>query len=215
MNRLTEEILASCEWRNSELENLKKVGIITFNSQKERVKEQYYRMCIPYIYAHWEGFVVESFKLLITYLNSLDIAKEAVIENVYTFSLLNSLKPLSGKQSFEQCTEFVNKFTYEYGKKLFIPPSIFTTKSNLNYKQLQIIFKWFGMTNNCTMFESNINKLVVQRNRIAHGENGIIIHYNDIEEFCEVLQKIFDILVITFDDYINNANYLKPQLLQV
>lgn len=75
--------------------------------------------------------IVESFKLLITYLNSLNLNNDLVIENMYTFSLLNTLKPLSGKQSFEQCSEFINKFTCEYGKKLFIPPSSLTTSQLL------------------------------------------------------------------------------------
>lgn len=53
MHQLTEEIIASKEWRIRELEALKKIGIIALNEYPLRQKEQYYRMCIPYIYAHW------------------------------------------------------------------------------------------------------------------------------------------------------------------
>lgn len=76
MHQLTEEIMASKEWRIRELEALKKIGIIALNEYPLREQQQYYRMCIPYIYAHWEGFVVESFKLLITYLNNEQLDKK-------------------------------------------------------------------------------------------------------------------------------------------
>ena len=87
MHQLTEEIMASKEWRIRELEALKKIGIIALNEYPLREQQQYYRMCIPYIYAHWEGFVVESFKLLITYLNNEQLDKKNVINELYTFSL--------------------------------------------------------------------------------------------------------------------------------
>ena len=110
MHQLTEEIMASKEWRIRELEALKKIGIIALNEYPLREQQQYYRMCIPYIYAHWEGFVVESFKLLITYLNNEQLDKKNVINELYTFSLQKVLKPLAGKQSFEQSYQFVEKF---------------------------------------------------------------------------------------------------------
>ena len=78
MHPLTNEIMASREWRVRELENLKKVGILALNNYLPKVKDQYYRMCIPYIYAHWEGFVVESFKQLISFLNDLHLDKKLV-----------------------------------------------------------------------------------------------------------------------------------------
>ena len=119
MHQLTEEIIASKEWRIRELEALKKIGIIALNEYPLREQQQYYRMCIPYIYAHWEGFVVESFKSLITYLNNEQLNKKSVINELYTFSLQKVLKPLAGKQSFEQSYQFVEKFVKEFDKELY------------------------------------------------------------------------------------------------
>ena len=117
MHPLTEEIIASKEWRVRELETLKKIGIIALNTYFLREKQQYYRMCIPYIYAHWEGFVVESFKSLIAYLNNEHLDKKMVVNELYTFSLQNVLKPLAGKQSFEQSYQFVEKFVESFDKE--------------------------------------------------------------------------------------------------
>ena len=209
MPQLIDEIIASREWRIRELENLKKVGIIELASCSQRVKEQYYRMCIPYIYAHWEGFVVESFKLLISYINNLNLEKKLVRNELYTFSLQDVLKPLSGKQGFEQSCIFVEKFTNDFDRALYIDPALLTAQSNLNYKQLSIILAKFGFSNRYEKYKSEINQLVNQRNRIAHGENGILIECRSVSNKIDMLQEIFDLLILEFDKYVSHNIYLK------
>lgn len=209
MHQLTEEIIASKEWRIRELEALKKIGIIALNEYPLRDQQQYYRMCIPYIYAHWEDFVVESFKLLITYLNNEHLEKKTVINELYTFSLQNVLKPLAGKQGFEQSCQFVEKFVTDFDRELYIDPSLLTAKSNLNYKQMTIILSKFGMNNCLEKYKSDINQLVNQRNSIAHGENGIIIEKNHVSDKIAVLQEVFDLIVLEFDNYLSQKFYLK------
>lgn len=166
-------------------------------------------MCIPYIYAHWEGFVVESFKSLITYLNNEQLNKKSVINELYTFSLQKVLKPLAGKQSFEQSYQFVEKFIKEFDKELYIDPSLLTANSNLNYKQMTIIFSKFGMNNCVEKYKSDINQLVNQRNSIAHGENGIIIEKNHVSNKIAMLQEIFDMIILEFENYLSQKLYLK------
>lgn len=209
MHPLTEEIIASKEWRVRELETLKKIGIIALNTYSLREKQQYYRMCIPYIYAHWEGFVVESFKSLIAYLNNEHLDKKTVVNKLYTFSLQNVLKPLAGKQSFEQSYQFVEKFVEDFDKELYIDPSLLTANSNLNYKQLTIILNKFGMDNNLQDYKPEINQLVNQRNSIAHGENGIIIEKDHLSNKIAVLQEIFDLIILEFENYLSQKLYLK------
>ena len=209
MHPLTEEIIASKEWRVRELETLKKIGIIALNTYSLREKQQYYRMCIPYIYAHWEGFVVESFKSLIAYLNNEHLDKKTVVNELYTFSLQNVLKPLAGKQSFEQSYQFVEKFVEDFDKELYIDPSLLTANSNLNYKQLTIILNKFGMDNNLQDYKPEINQLVNQRNSIAHGENGIIIEKDHVSNKIAVLQEIFDLIILEFENYLSQKLYLK------
>ena len=78
-------------------------------------------MCIPYVYAHWEGFIVESFKLLIDYLNNLTLKNTETANQLLTFSHLKTLRPLSGKQSFDSCEAFVENFSLSLKtEKLFI-----------------------------------------------------------------------------------------------
>lgn len=209
MHPLTNEIIASREWRVRELESLKKVGILALNNYSQKAKDQYYRMCIPYIYAHWEGFIVESFKQLISYLNGLHLDKKLVRNELYAFSLQDVLRPLAGKQGFEQTCQFVDKFTRDYDRALYIDPTLLTAKSNLNYKQLTVILGEFGVENCLEKYQSEINQLVNQRNRIAHGENGITVEYANISKKISMLQEIFDIMILKFEKYLSERMYLR------
>lgn len=209
MKRIIEEISKSCEWRIDELKNLKLIAMEEFVKKEEKLTNQYYRMCIPYIYAHWEGYIVETFKLLIEYLNELSLQKEKVIPELQTFAVLKDLRPLAGKQGFEQCKKFVINFGNNYTRQLRIDYGNFSTNSNLNYEQLTTIFSWFGLDIQLESYKSNINQLVNQRNRIAHGENGIIISLEIILKYIEDITKIFDELLLEIDKYVSCERYLE------
>lgn len=210
MSSIIDEIIASRTWRIRELEQLKIVYVLNVKAQLKSFNQQYLRMCIPYIYAHWEGFIVESFKMLIDYLNSLELDNQKLSIQIFTFSQLATIKTLSGKQSFSQCNNFTNKFRNNIiSRKLTIDRKDFSTKSNLNYEQLQNIFSWFAMDIElCEPFKNDINKLVNLRNQIAHGENGIIIEYNIVENYVIILQELFDSIIIYFERYIIDELYL-------
>ncbi|QNU67371.1 hypothetical protein EHE19_002180 [Ruminiclostridium herbifermentans] len=145
MNRVVEEIIACRNWRVRELELLKKLKVTTLYSLDERTNEQYLKMCIPYIYAHWEGFIVESFRLVIDYINAKEIKENEIINELYVFSNQTVFKKLSGKQSFEQCCEFSEKVINNLNKPVYIDINLLSTKSNLKFEQLCDIFSWFKL----------------------------------------------------------------------
>lgn len=210
MTSLVDEIVSYKEWRIRELEQLKKLDITVFRQLNNNVNEQFLRMSVPYIYAHWEGFVVETFKLLIDYINSLKLDKMTIRNELVTFSNLGRIKPLSGKQSFEQCCQFTINFTESFNTFFYIDTTLFSAKSNMNFKQLQCIFEWFGIDiTKFKKYEIYINQLVNQRNRIAHGENGILVEYRHLEKYIEILQEFFDKIILLIDEYINKMLYLK------
>ena len=142
-------------------------------------------------------------------MNNEQLDKKIVINELYTFSLQKVLKPLSGKQSFEQSSQFVEKFVKDFDRELYIDPSLLTANSNLNYKQMTIILSKFGMNNCLEKYKSDINQLVNQRNSIAHGENGIIIERNHVSNKIMVLQEMFDLIILEFENYLSQKSYLK------
>ena len=209
MKGLIDDIVASAEWRGRELEMLKRIGLISIVDTPRETKNQFYRMCIPYIYAHWEGFVVETFKQLTKYINDLKLEKTNVCIALYTFSLQDVLRPLSGKQGFEQSCKFTQTFVEQFSTPLYIDPKLVSAKSNLNYSQTNEIFLKFGMKNPLEIYSQDINQLVNQRNKIAHGESGITVDFENIAEKIRVLQEIFDKIILCIDEYLISEGYLK------
>ncbi len=60
-----------------------------------------------------------------------------------------------------------------------------------------------------TKYQGEINQLVNQRNRIVHGENGITVEYANISDKISMLQEIFDLMILKFEEYLSKRMYLK------
>ena len=209
MDRLIAEIEASAEWRVRELELMKKICVVTLSNEPQHTKDQFYRMCIPYVYAHWEGFVIEVFNFLSDYINTLKLDKSNTIVELYAFSIQNELRPLSGKQGFEQSCKFTEKFVNQHNRPLYIDPKLVTAKSNLNYSQVDDIFKKFGIECPVSEQSADINQLVNLRNQIAHGESGITVDYDNISQKINTLQIMFDKITLSIYKYLSDQGYLK------
>lgn len=200
MHDLIEEIQEENKWRDGELAILKQ------NSQQ--VDEQLWnRMCIPMIYAHWEGYVVSSLKLLIEYLNEQELFHNEVPTKLVVLSLGKSYNSLSGKQSFDQKIEFTNKFKDLFQRALRFKKEI-DTKSNLNSSILKDLCAIFGF--NFEPFKDvtrDIDLIVTIRNRIAHGENAIIPDSETIEKYIKAITKATDLFLEEIDNFLSCENY--------
>ena len=62
MHQLTEEIIASKEWRVRELVSLKKIGVIALNEYPAREQQQYYRNKSYFFYNSVHLFAMYMFK---------------------------------------------------------------------------------------------------------------------------------------------------------
>ena len=111
-------------------------------------------MCVPMIYAHWEGFVVNSLKLLIDYLNDLKLSPNDVPTKLVVLGLSEKYGYLSGKQSIQQKIDFTDKFKELFQNVLKFKKGV-DTKSNLNGKVLEELCVIFGF--NFTSFKEVIS----------------------------------------------------------
>lgn len=200
MHDLIEEIQEDNRWRDGELavfkQNPQKVDINLWN-----------RMCLPMIYAHWEGYVVNSIKLLIGHLNDLELLPNEVPTKLVVLGLDKSYRSLGGKQSFEHRINFTNKFKELFKKALKFKKEV-DTKSNLNSEVLKELCSIFDF--NFESFKdvtSDIDRIVMFRNRIAHGENSIVPESEGIERYIVSITAATDTLLTEIDDFISNENY--------
>lgn len=201
MHRVIEEISIDNEWRDSDFAKFK-------ISANDVDKTLWCRMCIPIVYAHWEGFVVNSLKILITYLNKLELLPRHINTNLIVVCLADSYKSLSGKQSFEQRIEFTNKFQSRLATKVKFQKKI-NTKSNLKSKVLQEICFMYGF--NFEKFKdvtSDIDRLVNVRNSIAHGENAIVPTEENLLMYIAAVKKAMDLFLEEINIFIEYEKYL-------
>ncbi|WP_299493524.1 MAE_28990/MAE_18760 family HEPN-like nuclease [uncultured Shewanella sp.] len=204
-HNLIDEIQAENNWRDGEL--------ATFKVNPQKVDGSLWnRMCLPMIYAHWEGYVVSSLKLLIDYLNSLKLNPSEVPTNLIVLGLGTKYNSLSGKQSFDQKVVFTDSFIEIFQKKISFKKDI-DTKSNLNSNVLKELCTVFGFN-----FESfkgvigDIDRIVMFRNRIAHGENSILPDSENIEKYIVSITQATDLLLTEIDNFVSNENFrLKNQ----
>ncbi len=197
---LVDEIQEDNNWRDGELAVFKK------NPQNVD-KLLWSRMCLPMIYAHWEGYVVSSLKLLISHLNELELSPNEVPTKLVVLGLGSKYNSLSGKQSFDQKIEFTDSFKKLFQKALKFKKTI-DTKSNLNSKVLKELCTMFGF--DFTVFSSvtaDIDLIVTFRNKIAHGENSILPVSGSIDNYVLSITKATDLLLVEIDNFVSNKNY--------
>lgn len=200
MHSLVDEIQENNNWRDREL------AIFKQNPQKVD-RSLWSRMCLPMIYAHWEGYVVSSLLLLIDHLNELKLSPNEVPTKLIVLCLGVHYKSLSGKQSFDQKIEFTDKFKDLFQKALKFQKKI-DTKSNLNSKVLKELCCIFSFEfDSFSSVTSDIDRIVTFRNRIAHGENSIIPEAQSIEMYISSITEAMDILLEEIDCFLSSENY--------
>ena len=91
MNSILEEIYAENSWRDGEFAKFK-----IFPQQVD--EKMWGRMCVPMIYANWEGFVVSSLKILLKHLNGLNLQPLQIPTKLVVVGLGDSYRGPLGKR---------------------------------------------------------------------------------------------------------------------
>lgn len=201
-HKVVEEIYSNNLWRDGEFGK--------FKTNTSKVDDSLWcRMCVPMIYAHWEGFVVDSLKEMLKYLNELKLIPSQVPTNLVVICLGDSYKKLSGKQSFEQKKEFTEKFNILLSNTMEFTTKI-ETKSNLKSDVLKKLCCMFGFDfKKFTGITYDIDSLVNIRNRIAHGENSIVPSMQNINNYINSVTNATDLLLEEIESFLDGELYLK------
>lgn len=201
MHSVAEEIVDANIWRDGEFAKFK----VNMNKVDETL---WCRMCIPMIYAHWEGYVVSSLKIMLNYLNRLELQHAQVSTNMAVLSLGDSFKFLSGKQSFLQRVDFTNGF-YEMLDKAVKFRTKVDTKSNLKSKVLKDLCDIFGFRfQKFSGVTNDLDRLIGIRNAIAHGENSINPDLENLNIYIEAVKRAMDLLFEEVVDFLTTKQYL-------
>lgn len=202
MHKVVDEIVVSNEWRDGEFAK--------FKINAAAVDDTLWcRMCVPMVYAHWEGYVVSSLKLLIDYLNELKLLASDIPTKLVVVGLGDTYRSLSGKQSFSQRIEFTERFrnlllaTVKFNKQI-------NTKSNLKSGVLEDLCDMYGFDfARFSDVTGDIDRLVNIRNSIAHGENSFVVNMDNVKKYIDSVTTAMDIFREEIEVFLVREGYRK------
>lgn len=215
MIMLIPELIAEREWRANALGCMKRIEKqhLSINASSDLLNV-YRTMTIPTIYAHLEGFYVSALKLLADYINDEKLSIYHVSSCLVSFSCRNIYCFLQYDQGFDRRLKFTETFFDRFNNTFQIDRALVSSKSNLNSKNLKTLLLDFGIPEeHFSEHWKVLDKLVGFRNRIAHGENSIMVNYSDYEEFIHKVIEAFDLLIYEIEQYVSKKLYLNSDAL--
>lgn len=198
------ELEQELNWRIREFANFKKMGIQLKATYQD---ETFLRMTIPMIYAHWEGFVSQAFKIVFEYLNKQNLEPHRLKHNIFIYSIEKNFDSLKGKASFNNFCDFTDNLFSILNEKVLFNTKI-VTKSNLKYDIFVELCEKISLpTNDFLPYKYELDKLVHLRNQISHGEKGIAITLPMRDELIRVVTLLMQTFTIVTIEYVENHTF--------
>lgn len=209
-HNLGDILVAERDWRMQEMEFCKKIPFLYTNQNFRPHIDQFWRLCVPIIYAHWEGFVVAAMKSIVDYINDIPVSYCRAPKHMILLDNKARFGYLQGNCTLEQQTRFLDEFLRAQADGIHIDRGLISANSNLNYAQLEKMLAYFGIALSpvLTSNKQGIEKLVWYRNSIAHGENSIRVTQKEIESFIDCIIKCIDEIIILLLLYITEISHM-------
>ncbi len=207
MFNIEEELVYEIDWRINEISILKTVPYLFSLSDKQRNTIE--RYSIPALYSLWEGFIVAAFTIYTRELNSLKLNYERMSDCILTHAIDIEVNLTNGRSDFGKKQRLVNEIYKYYFKDVRILPQI-PTNSNVNYKVINTILQRFNLSILPEKpHKKRLDKLLLFRNKIAHGESSVPVDKHLISEMSftviELMHEVFNLIMEGF----TNKTYLR------
>lgn len=206
-NEVFNEIEKDIFWRKSELEALREIASNLYDVNLSI----FLKSIPPSLYAHWEGFVVSSLRIVFKYLNTLKLSSKDYCDTYLTTAYEQKLKSLDDSKDFDRRKNNLIDLCKKFTEQVELDITRIDTKSNLNFKALENICKKTNLhISRFNDYKIDLNKLVNIRNAISHGENAHSFKsYDDIQEYIELLNNLISTFYNELQILLNEKKYLK------
>jgi|LGOV01.1.fsa_nt_gb predicted transcriptional regulator len=207
---LEEKLLYEVDWRTNELSTIRTIPLLCNCTDKQiEIIEKY---SVVAIYSLWEGFVVESFTTYIRELNNLKLTGDKLNLNIITHDIDIKYDLTSERKHFEKKRKFVSE-VHKYAKSSVIITTKIPTKSNVNYKVICEILDHFYLEKLPEKeFKKKLDKLLLVRNKVAHGEHSIPVDRDMIQEFTyTVIGTMHEVTNSIVNGFVNKT-YLRKTM---
>lgn len=208
ISTLLSEVEQERDWRVNDFRQIKTIYLQL--KENNQFIQTYSSMCIPMLYAHWEGFCVSIFRIVVNFINGKRLTFDKIHNSLFTYAHDKTYNYLKGKQSFSQRCRFSYNFLESLEDNPIVLGRKYDTKSNLKYKILENFLEVFNIeAKRLKAYSADLNRLVEIRNAIAHGENSIIVNDEMIQKYIDLIVNLYDGLILIFKEYIETEKYLK------
>ena len=216
------QLEAEFSWRQEE--------ILFFQNQCENVREsqkdKFRRALVLLLYSHFEGFIKFALVQYISFVNNENIDCKSANSAIAAASLADVLAALrhSSKKApefknsapddtklhlFFRDREFVIQAFDLLGRTVNIPDSVVDTESNLKPDVLRKNLYRLGLPyDQFKALDTTINKLLMWRNKIAHGESQQGIEVTLYEELKTASFKIMNEITRELTVAVDEKHYL-------
>jgi len=166
------------------------------------------RQAVLSIYAAWEGFLKECLLLYLQELNTLKLEYNNISDTYLAFQTDNVCTFKNSKTNYATIKKLSTNLFNMYKQKVVFNTKI-NTESNANLKITNTLLSKLSLSVLESKYEKDLNRLLLFRNSVAHGDDSIKIEQKDLDKFSETVQNIASDLITSILDGYNNQVYVK------
>lgn len=189
LERFELRISRETEWRKRELTSIR----FMIAAADENTRKFLLRAGITFVYSHWEGWVKTAGKRYIEFVNAQKLTINELRPELAAAVLKPRVKEAGESENPKSHADLL-RFLDKQGDEVHpVKPVFVNTESNLSSKVMNRIVDGLGLADDFSLgTKSNLidEKLVGERNRIAHGEFRRV----DQEQFDEIYYPVLQLL---------------------
>ena len=160
------------------------------------------------IYSVWEGFIKNAFSKYLVELGKLKLKLDKLHINYVVHSINSECQLSDGRTSLTTQSKLVEKILDIVNDEIDISQKV-PTKSNVNYKVLNQITELFNLGEFDKSYKSPLDKLLLFRNKISHGENAVVVNIEDINLFSKLVEDLMSELILKLENGVEKKCYEK------
>ncbi|MEZ2228279.1 MAE_28990/MAE_18760 family HEPN-like nuclease [Microcoleus sp.] len=214
---LEQEIMSDISERRDLMFRLKALSPrYHFSPQDEALFLNY---SIPIVYSIWEGFIQTSFQIYIRELNELNLKISDICYPILIYHIESEFpqfKQYPKKDKQNNKVIFFDKFGQFYQCNALRISSKVNTESNVGFNVLNRILTDFNLETILTHPEPNyslqddLDKFLLKiRNDVAHGQNSIVVHREDLDRAIKLVNRLMDLVFERIKTGFINKSYLR------
>lgn len=197
--KLKDKLDNEIDWRITEM------ALIKTNHKTCNISDKRRQILLKYssveVYALLEGFVSKAFAIYVEEINKLNLHRKVLQESILSEYLQQKMQLFNERKYIDKKINLIVELEKYYELPVIMLSRDIHTGGNINLKSLNCLLKTYCILQiENKEIEKGLNKLLMFRNSIAHGEIGLIVD-------DEILTELIYYVTLTIDYIRDNIIY--------